>query len=93
MYCNAIGRKFTKNCRQNCSVHAAMVVGAEAIRNLQPKCKAMPTPVGVWWAFAKNEGEDIAREGGRITGTSAPPAIYKALPTLREAGLIFKLSL
>jgi hypothetical protein len=31
-----------------------MVVRAETGRNLQPKCKAMPTPVGVWWAFAKN---------------------------------------
>jgi hypothetical protein len=29
------------------------VLGAETGRNLQPKCKAMPTPVGVWWAFAK----------------------------------------
>jgi hypothetical protein len=55
-----MGRKYVENCRQKISVHAAKVMGAETGKNLQPirRCKAMPTPVGVWWAFAKNLKSD-----------------------------------
>jgi hypothetical protein len=44
MYCNAIGRKLIVNWRQDFSVFAALIVGTERVKILQPKRKVMPTP-------------------------------------------------
>jgi hypothetical protein len=58
---------FMRTVGKTSGVHAAMVVGPLSVTNLQPKCKAMPTPVGVWWAFAKYHRSPPDRTGLRNT--------------------------
>jgi hypothetical protein len=68
-----------------------MVVGAETGRNLQPKCKAMPTTVGVWWAFAKisRRSKLVENCGSLLTRKLTQYAVTK--PRLRDIHFILSL--